>query len=156
MYLPNGQWCDFWTGRSAAGAGGTTIEVAAPIDRMPLYVRGGSIIPMGPDIEYATEKPVDPIEIRIYPGANGSFTLYEDENDNYDYEKGVHATIRFDYNDAARKLTIGAREGKFPGMLETRTFRVVFVRDGHGEGIVPAERPDKVVQYSGSAVSITR
>jgi alpha-D-xyloside xylohydrolase len=156
MYLPNGQWCDFWTGRSAAGAGGTTIEVAAPIDRMPLYVRGGSIIPMGPDIEYATEKPADPIEIRVYPGANGSFTLYEDENDNYDYEKGVHATIRFDYNDAARKLTIGAREGKFPGMLETRTFRVVFVRDGHGEGIVPTERPDKVVQYSGSAVSIMR
>jgi alpha-D-xyloside xylohydrolase len=154
MYLPKAQWYDFWTGRSVEG--GTTIEAAAPIDRMPLYVRSGSIVPMGPDVEYATEKPADPIELRVYPGANGSFTLYEDENDNYDYEKGMHATIRFDYDDAGRKLTIGARQGKFPGMLETRTFRVVFVRDGHGEGIVSGGHPDKVVQYSGSAVTITR
>src|SRR5277367_83039 len=82
MYLPKAQWYDFWTGRSTTG--GTTIEAAAPIDRMPLYVRAGSIVPMGPDVEYAAEKPADPIELRIFPGASGSFTLYEDENDNYD------------------------------------------------------------------------
>ena len=89
---------------------------------MPLFVRGGSIVPMGPDVEYATEKPADPIELRVYPGSNGTFTLYEDENDNYDYEKGVHATIRFDYDDAARKFTIGAREGNFRGCWRRERF----------------------------------
>jgi alpha-D-xyloside xylohydrolase len=154
MYLPKAQWYDFWTGRSTTG--GTTIEAAAPIDRMPLYVRAGSIVPMGPDVEYAAEKPADPIELRIFPGASGSFTLYEDENDNYDYEKGVHATIHFDYDDAAGKLTIGARQGKFPGMLETRTFQIVFVHEGHGEGVAPTGQADKVVKYSGEALTVTR
>ena len=123
---------------------------------MPLYVRAGSIIPFGPEEEYSNQKAANPIEIRVYPGADGNFTLYEDENDNYNYEKGKYATIPLQWNDANRTLTIGARKGSFPGMLETRSFRVTFVSDNHGEGIEPAASPDQTVQYSGREVLVTR
>ena len=152
LYLPKAHWYDFWTGHATDG--GEVIDGAAPLDRIPLYVRAGSIVPMGPDVEYSTEKPADPIELRVYTGANGSFTLYEDENDNYDYEKGVYATIPFQWDDAKRTLTIGERQGKFPGMLETRTFRIVFVGEGHGIGIALSAQPDKVVEYSGKSVTV--
>jgi alpha-D-xyloside xylohydrolase len=152
LYLPAAKWYDFWTGASMQGP--STINADAPLDKMPLYVRAGSILPMGPDIQYSTEKPADPIELRIYAGADGSFTLYEDENDNYNYEKGVHATIPLTWNDATHTLTIGAREGKFPGMLETRTFRVVFVSKDHGAGIAPTENADKVVKYAGEPITV--
>jgi alpha-D-xyloside xylohydrolase len=105
------------------------ITAEAPSDRLPLYVRAGSIVPFGPDLEWSTEKPADPIELRIYRGADGEFTLYEDENDNYNYEKGIHATISFRWDDAKQLLTIGDRQGEFPGMLPSRTFRVVFVSE---------------------------
>jgi alpha-D-xyloside xylohydrolase len=137
--------------------GGGAIDSAAPLDRMPLYVRAGSILPMGPELQYSTEKPEDPIELRVYAGRNGSFTLYEDENDTYGYEKGAYATIPFVWDDAAKTLTIGDRAGKFPGMLETRTFRIVFVSDGHGAGIGAPdtpEQPDKIVTYSGATVVV--
>ena len=143
------------SGRNAT-EGGRAIDAPAPIDRLPLYIRAGSILPMGPDVEYAAEKPADPIELRIYAGANGDFTLYEDENDNYDYEKGTYATIPIHWDDAAQRLTIGARKGHFPGMLEKRTFRVVFVSQGHGAGIGQTAQADKVVSYSGAAVTIAR
>jgi alpha-D-xyloside xylohydrolase len=154
VYLPKGEWYDFWTGRGVAGGG--AIEAAAPLDRMPLYVRAGSIVPMGPDVQYATEKLADPIELRVYAGAVGNFTVYEDENDNYNYEKGAHATIRVEWDEAAGKLTIGERQGQFPGMLNARTFRIVFVGDNHGNGIEPTTQPDKVVEYSGKSVTITK
>ena len=109
---------------------------------------------MGPFIQYAAEKPADPIELRIYPGADGSFTLYEDENDNYNYEKGIHATIPFRWDDARRELTIGDRQGQFPGMLLSRTFRIVFVREHQGADIAPAE-PNHVVLYSGKQIKVT-
>jgi alpha-D-xyloside xylohydrolase len=99
VYLPKAQWYDFWTGRRVDGS--TVIDAAAPLDRMPLHVRAGSIVPMGPDLEYAAEKPADPIELRVYTGADASFALYEDENDNYDYEKGVRATIPISWDEAA-------------------------------------------------------
>lgn len=153
VYLPKARWYDFWTGHATEG--GVAIDAPAPLDRIPLFIRAGSIVPMGPDIEFSTQKPADPIELRVYPGADGDFTLYEDENDNYDYEKGVRATIPFHWDDARRTLTIGAREGKFPGMLESRTFRVVFVGEGHGIGIDPSDQPDKIVQYSGQPVTVT-
>jgi alpha-D-xyloside xylohydrolase len=111
---------------------------------------------MGPDVEYASEKAADPIELRVFAGANGSFVLYEDEGDNYNYEKGAHATIRIDWDDAAKKLTIGERQGAFPGMLEHRTFRVVFTSENHGAGIELSKQADKVVQYSGKAITISR
>jgi alpha-D-xyloside xylohydrolase len=152
LYLPKAKWYDFWTGRVAESG---AIDAVAPIERMPLYVRAGSIVPMGPDEEYTTQKPADPIELRIYAGADGNFTLYEDENDNYDYEKGVHATISLQWDDAKRVLTIGEREGTFPGMLGTRAFHIVVVGDGHGAGIEPTARADKVVDYSGKRVTVT-
>jgi alpha-D-xyloside xylohydrolase len=136
--------------------GGGAIEAAAPINQIPLFVRGGSIVPLGPDLEYATQKPADPIELRVYPDADASFTLYEDENDNYNYEKGVRATIRIDWDETAQKLTIRERQGQFPGMLNARTFRVVFVGDNHGTGIEMTTQPDEVVEYSGKPITVTR
>jgi alpha-D-xyloside xylohydrolase len=149
VYLPgNTQWFDFWTGKTFEG--GHTITAPAPIEILPLYVKAGSIIPMGPFIQYATEKPADPIELRIYPGADGSFTLYEDENDNYNYEKGFFSTIECSWNDVAKQFTIGARQGSFPGMLENRTFHLIIVRKDTGTGIETAEKPDKVILYNGN------
>jgi alpha-D-xyloside xylohydrolase len=130
------------------------INAITPLDRLPLYVRAGSIVPLGPDEEWSTEKPADPIELRIYPGADGEFTIYEDENDNYNYEKGAYATIPLQWNDATRSLTISDRKGQFPGMLENRTFRIVFVRENHGVGINPADQTDKSVQYSGKQITV--
>ncbi|MGC2259851.1 MAG: glycoside hydrolase family 31 protein [Candidatus Sulfotelmatobacter sp.] len=153
VYLPEAKWYDFWNGASVDGKREITAE--APLDELPLYIRAGSIVPFGPDVEWSTEKPSDPIELRIYRGADGEFTLYEDENDNYDYEKGIHATIAFRWDDAKRTLTIGDRQGEFPGMLSSRTFHIVFVSENHGVGIAPCDTPDKVVQYSGKQVSVT-
>jgi alpha-D-xyloside xylohydrolase len=152
VYLPaHATWYDFWTGD--AFEGGRTIKADAPIDKIPLFVRAGSIIPMGPFLQYSTEKPADPIELRIYPGADGRFTLYEDENDNYNYEKGVHATIDFRWDDAQRQLTIADREGEFPGMLKERTINVVVVSRGHGMGVEVSDRFDKVVRYRGEKIT---
>ncbi len=148
VYLPTEhQWMDFWTGQTVAG--GQTIVADAPIDKLPLMVRSGSILPMGPFIQYAVEKPADPIELRIYPGADGSFTLYEDENDNYNYEKGVHSTIAFHWDDAQRRLTIDDRKGSFPGMLKERSFHIVIVGKDHGTGVETTDNPDKIVSYRG-------
>jgi alpha-D-xyloside xylohydrolase len=152
IYLPRGRWYDFFTG--AATDGGSAVDAIAPLERLPLYVRAGSILPLGPDMEWSTEKPEDPIELRIYPGADGDFSLYEDENDNYNYEKGSYATIPLHWDEAAHTLTIGARKGRFPGMLETRSFQVVFVKENHGVGMSAEDQPDKVVQYSGKEVSV--
>ncbi len=152
LYLPKAEWFDFWTGKSTPG--GKSIDTPVSLDRIPLYIRAGSILPIGPDVEYAAEKPADPLELRVYPGANGSFTLYEDENDNYNYEKGMHATIPIQWDDGAKTLTVGQRTGSFPGMPVNRTFRVVFVEPGHGVGIGATARPDQVVQYSGVPVSV--
>ena len=152
LYLPNTKWYDFWAGTAAPG--GRMIEAAAPLERLPLYVRAGSILPLGPEMEWSTEKPADPIELRIYPGADGDFVLYEDENDNYNYEKGAHAIIPLHWDDSNRVLTVGDRKGEFPGMLKQRTFRVVFVRENHGVGVNPSDEPDKVVQYSGTKLEV--
>ena len=154
LYLPDAKWYDFWTGTSIGG--GRMINAVAPLEHLPLYVRAGSILPLGPDEEWSTEKPADPIELRIYRGANADFTLYEDENDNYNYEKGAYATIPLHWDDAAKTLTIGDRKGQFPGMLESRSFRVVFVRENHGVGINSADEADKVVQYSGKQISVAQ
>ncbi len=154
LYLPQSQWYDFWTG--SALAGGRAINVPAPIEQMPLYVRAGSILPLGPALEWSAEKPEDPIEVRVYPGADGDFALYEDENDNYDYEKGKYAVIPFHWDDARHALTIGDRMGQFAGMLEHRSFQVVFVKENHGTGIGPENQPDKVVQYSGKQTTVAQ
>jgi alpha-D-xyloside xylohydrolase len=152
MYLPKTTWYDFWTGRRQAG--GATITMPAPLDRMPLFVRAGSIIPLGPDLQYAAEKPTDPIELRVYRGADGAFMIYEDENDSYNYEKGVYTTIPIEWKEDTKTLTIGERKGAFPGMLESRTFRIVFVGENHGAGIDAAAAADKTVTYTGQPLSV--
>jgi alpha-D-xyloside xylohydrolase len=154
VYLPGtGTWYDFWAGSTQSG--GQSVMADAPIDHLPLYVPAGSIVPMGPIMQYSTAMPCDPIEIRVYKGADGAFTLYEDENDNYDYEKGMNATIPLTWNDATKTLTIGARQGSFPGMLQSRTFNVVFVAQGHGTGVDATATADKAVTYTGAVVNVT-
>lgn len=151
VYLPVGKtWFDFWTGKTYSG--GQTIATAAPIETLPLFVPAGSIIPMGPFLQYSNEKPADPIELRVYAGTNGRFTLYEDENDTYNYEKGVYATIDFEWNEAEKSLTIGARKGEFPGMLTERTFNIVLVGEKMGNGLDVAPKPTQVVKYNGNEV----
>jgi alpha-D-xyloside xylohydrolase len=154
LYLPQARWYDFWPGTAIDG--GQAADVAAPLERIPLYIRAGSIVPMGPDEEWSNQMPADPIELRINPGADGDFTLYEDEGDGYDYEKGVHATIPFHWDDSKQALTIGERQGRFPGMLQNRLFRVVFVGENHGVAIDPTDEADKTVQYSGEKISVGR
>lgn len=152
VYLPNGcKWYDFWTGEALNG--GQSIMRDAPIDLMPLYVRAGSIVPWGPKVQYATEKKWNNLEIRVYPGEDGEFTLYEDENDNYNYEKGQYATITFKWNDSTGQLTIGERKGKFKGMLQQRTFRIVKVNktNGYGDGVTPKAVS---VKYDGSSKTV--
>lgn len=154
VYLPRGaKWIDFWTGEESVG--GRSKTVPGPMDAVPIHVRAGSIVPMGPRVEYASEKPADPIELRVYPGASGAFELYEDENDGYAYEKGVYATIPIRWNENTQSLTFGRRAGAFPGMLKKRTFRVVWVRPGRGVGLASA-LADKVVEYDGRPVSVRR
>lgn len=154
LYLPaSAAWYDFWTGNKTTG--NQRIEVNAPLDRIPVYVRAGSILPMGPEIEWAGQKPDAPIDLRIYRGADGDFQLYEDSGDTYDYEKGAHSVIPMHWDEASQTLTLGAREGSFPGMVSQRTFRVIFVGAQHGAGEEQTARVDKTVQYSGSAVTVT-
>ena len=152
VYLPGpAAWIDFWTGEKLDG--GQTITAPAPIDIIPLYVKTGSIIPMGPYLQYATEKPADPIELRIYPGEDGSFELYEDEDDNYNYEKGKYTVIPIYWNDQSKTLTIDDRKGAFEGMLKKRTFNIVLVNQTTGTG-VELSKVTTSIQYHGKRVSV--
>ena len=132
-YLPKGaQWYDFWTNKLYKG--GQTVTLETTLDRVPMFVRAGSILPLGPEMQYVGEKAWDNLELRVYPGADGSFTLYEDEGDNYNYERGVYSTITFVWNDKARMLTIGSRQGEYPGMLTSRQFTVI-LPDGQSQTV---------------------
>ena len=122
-YLPKGAtWYDFWTGK--AYKGGQSITITTSFDRAPMFVRAGSILPLGPEMQYVGEKAWDNLELRVYPGADGAFTLYEDEGDNYNYEKGIYSTITFQWNDKTRTLTIHDRKGDYHGMLKHRQFTI--------------------------------
>jgi len=151
VYLPMTLWYDFWTGQTTEG--GKYIEASAPLDRIPLYVRAGSILPLGPDEQYADEKPNGPIELRVYRGADGSFELYQDEGDNYDYEKGQHAVIPIAWSEAQRTLTIGARTGSYAGMPQSMSFHIVWVGAGHGAGGAETQA-DATITYTGTAQTI--
>ncbi|MBP8687318.1 MAG: glycoside hydrolase family 31 protein, partial [Prevotella sp.] len=123
-YLPAGtKWFDFWTGKEYKG--GQYVNLNTPLADVPMFMRAGSIIPLAPEMEYTGEKKWDNLEIRIYPGADGDFTLYEDEGDNYNYEKGMYATIHFHWDNANNILTIGKQEGNYPGMIKDRQFNIV-------------------------------
>jgi len=153
LYLPKGaDWYDFWTGEKQTG--GQTIVKETPIDIIPLFIKAGSILPIGPKVQYATEKKWDNLEIRVYPGANGEFTLYEDENDNYNYEKGAFSTITFTWNDAKKTLTISDHKGSFPGMLTERKFNILKVSKNEGTGMEVVEKYDNVVTYIGKKVVV--
>ena len=153
VYLPNGaDWIDFWTGEQYSG--GQTVTKETPLDVIPLYVKAGSILPLGPTVQYASEKKWDNLEIRIYPGADGEFTLYEDENDNYNYEKGLYSTITFTWDDSKKALTIKDRKGSFPGMLGERKFNIVSVSKINGTGMSLIEKFDKVITYNGKKVLV--
>jgi alpha-D-xyloside xylohydrolase len=148
VYLPSrASWYDFWTGASLKG--GTTISAVAPLDTIPIYVRAGSIVPMGPELQWTSEKPADPLELRIYPGADGEFTLYEDDGVSYDYENDKRTTITFTWHNDARELAISARQGNFSAMLQKRTFIVVLVGRAHGIG-EDLTYPDRTVFYDGA------
>ncbi|OSZ77005.1 xylosidase [Chitinophagaceae bacterium IBVUCB2] len=152
-YLPAGSnWYDFWTGEKLNG--GKKVKRETPLDIIPLYIKAGSILPIGPAVQYAEEKKWDHLEIRIYPGANGKFVLYEDENDNYNYEKGVYATITFDWDDKKKSLTISDRTGNFPGILLSRNFNIVTVSNNKAVGENTAVTADKVVTYTGKKIIV--
>lgn len=152
-YLPFGaDWYDFWTNQMFKG--GQIVKKACPLNILPLYVRAGSIIPMGPVMQYATEKPDAPYEIRIYPGADGEFTLYEDDNETYNYEKGQYATCEFIWNDSEKSLTIGPRQGSFPGMIVERTLNIVMASMDQNVGIEPGLFAVKSVKYTGEPIQV--
>ena len=141
-YLPKGAiWYDFWTNKQYKGGQNVTLETS--FNRVPMFVRAGSILPMGPEMQYVGEKAWDNLEIRVYPGSDGEFTLYEDEGDNYNYEKGTYATIAFHWNNKSRTLTIDNRQGAYPGMLQSRQFSIV-LPDG----------TSKTVTYDGTRQTI--
>jgi alpha-D-xyloside xylohydrolase len=153
VYLPKGtDWIDFWKGEKYTG--GQTVHKETPIDIIPLFVKAGSILPIGPKVQYATEKKWDSLEIRVYPGADGAFNLYEDENDNYDYEKGIYSTITFTWDNVKKVLTINDRKGSFPGMLNERKFSIVQVSENNGVGMDPVRKYDAVVTYKGKKVVV--
>ena len=141
-YLPkDAKWYDFWTNKQYNGGQRVTIETT--FDRVPMFVRAGSILPLGPEMQYVGEKSWDNLELRIYPGADGSFLLYEDEGDSYNYEKGAYSTIAFQWNDRTRTLTIADRQGSYPGMLQSRQFTLV----------LPSGK-QQTVRYDGTQLTI--
>lgn len=147
VYLPSGSdWYDFWTNEKKQG--GNEISRACPIDIMPVYVKAGSVIPFGPAVDYSAQKPWDNLEIRVYPGADGTFTLYEDEGDNYNYEKGAYSLITFKWDDATRQLTISDRKGSYKGMLRNRRFYILLVNANTCAGNIQATG-SKQIDYSG-------
>jgi alpha-D-xyloside xylohydrolase len=154
VYLPDarGGWFDFWTG--AALNGGRRIDAAAPYESLPVFVRAGSIIPVGPDLQWTDEKPADPITLVIYGGANGDIGLYEDDGVSYGYERGEFGRIPLHWDDQTRTLTIGGRDGRFPGMLAERTFNIVVVTAGRPVAFDFDLRADRTVSYRGSPVTV--
>ncbi|MGH8263927.1 MAG: TIM-barrel domain-containing protein, partial [Steroidobacteraceae bacterium] len=155
LYLPAGtRWYEFFTGE--AQEGGRTITAAASLDRLPLYVRAGAIVPVGPAIEYTGQKPDAPLTLFVYTGANGAFDLYEDDGTSYGYEKGEFSRIALRYDDAKGELEIGARTGSFPGMANARQFRIRWMTAGKATASSLDASPDATVNYDGTAVTVKR
>lgn len=153
VYLPEGSdWYNFWTNEYQKG--GLTAVTETPVDKMPLYIKAGSILPIGPAVQYTSEKKWDNLEMRIYPGADGEFVLYEDENDNYNYEKGNYSTIRFKWNQKDKTLTIENREGSFSGMLKSRKFRIAIADHNNALGDANAKTV-KTISYNGKKIVVT-
>ncbi len=152
VYLPGTGWYELRTGKHIAG--GQSITAEAPYSDIPLFVKEGSIIPCGPDIQYTAQKPADPIRLFIYTGGDGAFTLYEDEGVNYNYEKGLFSTIPLTYSEKNHMLTIGTRQGEFPGMLRKRSFDIVWISGSRPSGLDFASAPDATIAYDGTPQSV--
>ena len=154
VYLPKQKgWYDFYTG--AYHAGGQTIVADAPYDKIPVFIPEGAILPIGPEMQWSDEKKPELIDLYVYAGKDGSYTLYEDEGTNYNYEKGKYAVIDFNYDDARKQVTIGARKGSFDGMLQKRRFNIILVDQKKQQGVNLAKSPKgKVVKYSGQAMTV--
>jgi len=154
VYLPKQKgWYDFYTG--AYHAGGQTIVADAPYDKIPVFVPEGAILPIGPEMQWSDEKKPELIDLYVYAGKDGSYTLYEDEGTNYNYEKGKYAVIDFKYDDARKQVTIGARKGSFDGMLQKRRFNIILVDQKKQQGVNLAKSPKgKVVKYAGQAMTV--
>ena len=154
VYLPKQKgWYDFYTGEYHAG--GQTIVADAPYDKIPVFIPEGAILPVGPEMQWSDEKKPEFIDLYVYAGKDGSYTLYEDEGTNYNYEKGKYAVIDFKYDDARKQVTIGARKGSFDGMLQKRRFNIILVDQKKQQGVNLAKSPKgKVVKYSGQAVTV--
>jgi alpha-D-xyloside xylohydrolase len=154
VYFPEANgWYDFYTGKYIKG--GQTLTVPAPYERIPLFVKEGSVIPVGPEIEYAMQKPADEITLWVYTGKDAEFTLYEDEGVNYNYEKGDYATIKISWDQKNGKLVIGDLNGSFSGMLNKRIFNVVWISGDRSAGYNPKRKPDASVVYEGKSLEIT-
>ena len=152
VYLPAGtDWYDFWTGQKYSG--GQTIQADAPISRLPLYVRSGSILPMGPVRQHTNDLPEAPVELHIYPGQDGSFELYEDEGDQYNYEDGAFSMIDIHWQEAERQLTLEARKGEYAGMPEQRVIEI-FLHDEKPPAWHIPVGSNRKVHYSGQQVVI--
>lgn len=153
VYLPSGSdWYDFWTGKRYAG--GQTILADAPLETMPLFVRSGSIIPIGPDIQFTGERPDAPIELWVYPGQDGDFTLYEDEGDNYNYEQGNFATMHLVWNDNALQFVFDNRQGSYPGMWASKVFRVVIASERAFDPLAAQVTDARTVLYQAERVVV--
>ncbi|MCD8282584.1 MAG: DUF5110 domain-containing protein [Prevotella sp.] len=153
VYFPAGaDWYDFFTGEPVSG-GGESLTADAPFEHIPVFVRAGSIVPFGKEIEYTRQMPNDVMRIYVWTGADGHFTLYEDEGTNYGYEAGRYATIPFDYDEATRTLTIGKRTGSFPGMLEEREFVIVTAGKDKAQPYDPDAEGQKIT-YNGAATTV--
>ncbi|MBE3086672.1 MAG: DUF5110 domain-containing protein, partial [Bacteroidetes bacterium] len=153
IYFPEScGWYDFYSGKFLNG--GQKVRVDAPYERLPLFVREGSIIPVGPEIQYTDEKPVDPLTLWVYTGKNCRFTLYEDEGTNYNYEKGAYSTIGFSFDNDKGILTIGDRKGEFTGMIKSRKINVIWITPGVPVSFDPKTTPQKSVTYDGSQIVI--
>lgn len=153
VYLPKEKgWVDFWSGRREAG--GRTTVADAPLDKIPLFLKAGSILPLGPKEQFASQI-AGPIELRIYTGADGEIMLYDDDGLTYNYENGQYTETLVRWNDATRKLTIGPRRGSYKNGAATQVFRIVWVRPGHGVGIDPETNPDAEVVFNGTATNVS-
>jgi alpha-D-xyloside xylohydrolase len=155
LYLPGGTgWYELKTGKYFDG--GNIIEADAPYTDIPIYVKAGSILPCGPELQYTSEKAADPIRLFVYTGHDASFNLYEDENINYNYEKGKYTIIPFRYNEAAHELTIDNRIGEFEGMLASRTFEIVWISKDNVSGLELDSEPDAKVTYNGTNMTVKK
>lgn len=153
VYLPkNTAWYDFYKGTYAEG--GQTIKADAPYERMPLYVKAGSIIPTGEEVQYTSEKPDMALTLYVYAGADATFTLYEDEGTNYDYEKGKYTNIPISYNDKTKELTIGERIGSFDEMIKERVIEVVYISQEKAKGFDSKPVPDVTIKYDGASKTV--